>query len=54
MKNEAKAFKKIWEMGVFHEWAVIWCPEEELPKDYLANARVKPNRRNSDDNFIHE
>jgi len=54
MKNEGKAFKKIWEFGLFHGWAVIWCPEEDLPKDYLLNARLKPNRKNSDDHFIHE
>lgn len=54
MKNEGKAFKKIWEFGLFHGWAVIWCPEEDLPKDYLINARMKPNRKNSDDHFIHE
>jgi len=40
-----KAFKTIWEMGLFHGWAVIWCPVEELPGDYLATAREKPNRK---------
>lgn len=54
MPNEAKAFKKIWEMGLFHRWAVIWCPAEELPEDYLANARSQPNRKTTEDSFIHE
>lgn len=54
VKGEGKAFKKIWQLGVFHGWAVIWCPTDELPKDYLSNAREKPNRRTTEDNFVHE
>ncbi len=52
--REHKAFKKIWEMGWFHGWAVIWCPAEELPKEYLANAHKRPNRKAGDDGFTHE
>jgi hypothetical protein len=43
MKGEGKAFKHIWEMGVFHGWAIIWCPTDELSKDYLSKARQAPN-----------
>jgi hypothetical protein len=53
--NEDKAFKKIWEMGWSHGWAVIWCPTGELPRDYLVHAKSKPNRKlPSADDFIHE
>lgn len=52
--NKGKAFKTIWEMGMFRSWAVIWCPVNELPEDYLATARTKPNRSVSADNFTHE
>ncbi len=40
----AKVFKEIWEMGLNHGWAVIWAPVDELPADYLKEARQKPNR----------
>lgn len=40
-----KAFKTIWEMGLFHGWAVIWCPVKELPGDYLRDAPTHPTRR---------
>lgn len=53
-ENEGKAFKTIWEMGMFRSWAVIWCPVNELPKDYLATARKNPNRPVSSDPFTHE
>jgi len=39
-----RAFKQVWDTGVFHSWAVIWCPAEELPADYLRNAGIQPNR----------
>lgn len=44
-RKPEKAFKQIWEMGLFHGWAVIWCPVSELPADYLDSAREKPNRK---------
>lgn len=55
MPNEEKAFKKVWEMGWSHDWAILWCPAAELPRDYLANAKSKPNRKPpGSDEFIHE
>jgi hypothetical protein len=39
-----RAFKQVWDTGLFHSWAVIWCPAEELPADYLRNATNQPNR----------
>jgi hypothetical protein len=45
VQDDAKAFKTVWEMGLFHGWAVIWCPVNELPKDYLEKARENPNRK---------
>ncbi len=39
------AFKKVWELGLNHGWAVLWCPVEELPKSFLATAREKPFRK---------
>jgi len=39
-----RAFKQVWEIGFFHSWAVIWCPVDELPADYLRNAHTQPNR----------
>ncbi len=54
MKGDAKAFKTIWEFGINHGWAVIWCPVEELPADYLRTARTKPNRKTTTDGFTHE
>lgn len=42
--KSGKAYKEIWEPGLFHGWAVIWIPVTELPPDYLAEARQKPNR----------
>lgn len=43
-RNPETAFKKIWEIGLFHSWAVLWCPADELPADYLRNAHAHPNR----------
>lgn len=40
-----KAFKTIWQMGLFHGWAVIWCPASELPPGYLSTAKDRPNRK---------
>lgn len=40
-----KAFKTIWQMGLFSGWAVIWCPANELPTDYLKSAATNPNRK---------
>ena len=42
--DDRKAFKEIWQMGLFHGWAVLWIPAKELPGDYLANAYNEPNR----------
>ncbi len=39
-----KAFKTIYEMGLFHSWAVIWCPVKELPGDYMRAAHTQPAR----------
>ena len=39
-----RAFKQIWSLGIFSSWAVIWCPVEELPADYLRTASTQPNR----------
>ena len=50
-----KAFKTVWEMGLFHGWAIIWCPTEALPSDYLATAKEHPNRKApGTSDFIHE
>ena len=54
VKGEGKAYKNIWEMGVFHGWAIIWCPTDELPKDYLAKAHKNPNRYDTTNNFIQD
>ena len=54
MKGETKAFKTIWELGLFNGWAVIWCPADELPRDYLRTAHTKPNRRTVNDGFSHD
>ena len=40
--KSGKAFKEIWELGLFHGWAVIWIPVAELPPDYVAEAHRKP------------
>lgn len=42
--KSGKAYKEIWELGLFYGWAVIWVPVEELPPDYVAEAPQKPNR----------
>ena len=42
--DNCRAFKEVWELGLFHGWAVLWIPAKELPDDYLANAYNKPNR----------
>lgn len=39
-----RAFKQISDLGFFHSWAVIWCPVDELPEDYLRKAATEPNR----------
>ena len=46
IREDRKAFKKIWELGLNHSWAVLWCPVDELPQDYLATAHEKPYRVN--------
>lgn len=43
--KSGKAYKEIWKLGLFHDWAVIWIPLEELPPDYVAEAHQKPNRK---------
>lgn len=40
--GKAKAFKTVWEMGFNHSWAVLWVPADELPPDYLKEARRRP------------
>ncbi|MDI1315513.1 hypothetical protein [Prosthecobacter sp.] len=42
--KSGKAYKEIWEMGLFYGWAVIWIPVEELPPDYIARVHQQPNR----------
>ena len=44
-RKPEKAFKTIWQMGLLHGWAVIWCPANELPEDYLKSAATHPNRK---------
>ena len=39
-----RAFKQVYEMGFFHNWAILWCPVDELPEDYLRHAKERPNR----------
>ena len=29
-----RAYKEVFEIGLFHSWAVQWCPVEELPEDF--------------------
>ena len=43
-RKPERAFKQVWDTGLFHSWAVIWCPAEELPADYLRDATSQPNR----------
>jgi hypothetical protein len=43
-ENEGRAFKEVWDYGLFHSWAVLWVPVNELPRDYLFNAHKEPNR----------
>lgn len=43
-KQGGKAFKEVWEVGLNHSWAVLWCPSDELPPSYLKSAHESPNR----------
>ena len=40
--GDKRAFKQVWELGLNHGWAVLWCPVEELPQSYLRTAHEKP------------
>ena len=44
--DKGKAYKEIWEIGLNHSFAILWCPVTELPKDYLKTAKEHPNREN--------
>jgi|688.fasta_scaffold1014294_1 hypothetical protein len=37
-RKPERAFKQVVDFGLFHRWAVIWCPVDELPEDYLRKA----------------
>ena len=39
-----RAFKQILTASLFSSWAVIWCPADELPADYIRTASTTPNR----------
>jgi hypothetical protein len=43
-RKQDRAFKQVWDTGLFHSWAVIWCPADELPAEYLRTASSQPNR----------
>ncbi len=50
-----KAFKQIWQLGWVCSWAIIWCPVDELPADFLKHAHEKPYRLPPGaSDFIHE